>query len=155
MSLRKFFDSNRSTPHGYSFERVVVEPLSIRHLLPDYLAVVANARLLHKQYSHLGNGWPINITLEDNLIDLAWHQKENADCNSFAYTIFCVDAPLCYGCIYINGRASAANLSYWLRGDIELPFTEAVFLETLHEWISREWGECQIEVENREKQCAE
>ena len=45
-----------------------------------------------------GDTWPDGLTLEVNLIDLAWHQREFTIGHSFAYTVMNDDESRCLGC---------------------------------------------------------
>lgn len=48
------------------------------------------------------SGWPVGLTLEQNLIDLGWHQKEFQTRRSFAYTVVSLDESMVLGCVYLN-----------------------------------------------------
>ena len=60
--------------------------LSIHDVVKDFDAVIS-ARDRLKGLMQPGGTWPDGLTLEENLIDLAWHQREFTIGHSFAYTV--------------------------------------------------------------------
>ena len=91
--------------------------LSIHDVVKDFDAVIS-ARDRLKGLMQPGGTWPDGLTLEENLIDLAWHQREFTIGHSFAYTVMNDDESRCLGCGYINppdrdGFDAAAF--YWAR----------------------------------------
>ena len=57
------------TPH------FTIRKLCARDVYLDYLAVMSSIDLIKKTYG--GSSWPEpDLTIEDDLIDLAWHQRE-------------------------------------------------------------------------------
>ena len=75
--------------------------LTIHDAVKDFDAVMATAGRL-KGFLEPGATWPDGLTLEENLIDLAWHQREFTVGHSFAYTVMNDDESRCLGCGYIN-----------------------------------------------------
>ena len=77
--------------------------LTINDLVKDYDAIMSSVEHLQKTYSAIsGSDWPDGLTLEENLVDLGWHQREFTLRYSFAYTVMSPDESLCLGCVYIN-----------------------------------------------------
>ena len=66
----------------------------------DFDAVMAAAPRLRGAMEP-GDSWPDGITLEENLIDLGWHQREFTRGHSFAYTVMNDAESRCLGCGYI------------------------------------------------------
>lgn len=75
--------------------------LTIHDLVKDFDAVMAAAPLL-REVTRPGSIWPAGLTLEGNLVDLGWHQREFILRHSFAYTVMNDDESRCLGCCYIN-----------------------------------------------------
>ncbi len=75
--------------------------LSIHDVVKDFDAVMTAGDRL-KGAMEPGGTWPDGLTLEENLIDLAWHQREFTIGHSFAYTVMNTDETRCLGCGYIN-----------------------------------------------------
>ncbi|NEP16914.1 MAG: GNAT family N-acetyltransferase, partial [Leptolyngbya sp. SIO4C1] len=84
--------------------------------------------------------WPVGLTLEQDLIDLGWHQKEFQRRTSFAYTVMSLDESRCLGCVYFYptrkpGYDAIAIL--WVRtSDLHL---EAALFETVQRWLTDAW----------------
>src|SRR5574340_743038 len=59
--------------------------LTVNDVVKDYDAVMSSVD--HCKTVWPGSKWPSGLTLEQNLIDLGWHQKEFQTRRSFAYTV--------------------------------------------------------------------
>jgi hypothetical protein len=58
------------------------------------------------------------LTLEDDLVDLGWHQREFKLRRSFAYTVMSLDEKKCLGCLYIEPSEKTgfeARVILWVR----------------------------------------
>jgi hypothetical protein len=91
--------------------------LTIHDAVKDFDAVMAAAPRLRGAMEP-GATWPDGLTLEENLIDLAWHQREFTIGHSFAYTVMNDDESRCLGCCYLNPSDWAgydAMAFYWAR----------------------------------------
>ena len=93
--------------------------LSIHDLIKDYDAVMSSVDHLRNTYSLIsGSSWPVGLTLEEDLIDLGWHQREFTLRYSFAYTVMTLDETQCLGCVYLEpSRKSSFDVvvSMWVR----------------------------------------
>jgi hypothetical protein len=74
--------------------------LTVNDVVKDFDAVMSSVE--HLKTIWPGGGWPIGLTLEQNLIDLGWHQKEFQRRSSFAYTVVTPDESRVIGCVYIK-----------------------------------------------------
>ncbi len=91
--------------------------LSIHDVIKDFDAVVTAGDRL-KGAMEPGGTWPEGLTIEENLIDLAWHQREFTIGHSFAYTVLSDDATRRLGCGYITPSdwpGHDAMAFYWAR----------------------------------------
>ena len=91
--------------------------LSIHDAVKDFAAVMTAGDRL-KGAMTPGGTWPDGLTLEENLIDLAWHQREFTIGHSFAYTVMTDDESRCLGCCYIypsDWPGYDAVAFYWAR----------------------------------------
>lgn len=108
-------------PRSFALDRYQLTPLSADQVDEDFAAVQATAPLLGGIF---GN-WPVGLTQRDNLIDLAWHDREFIARRSFSW-ILRDEFGTYIGCFYIfpdlgvRGRAKAA---LWL---CDLPDREAM-----------------------------
>ena len=74
--------------------------LTTSDVVKDYDAVMSSAAHIDELWN--GVSWPEGLTIEQNLIDLGWHQKEFQRRRSFAFTVTDLDGERVLGCVYIN-----------------------------------------------------
>jgi len=75
--------------------------LTVHDLVKDYDAVMTSRDHLAGVFGP-DSGWPDeSLTLEQDLIDLGWHQKEFQTRRSFTYTVMAPDESQCLGCCYL------------------------------------------------------
>jgi len=90
-------------PAGLETQKFKLRMLTINDLVKDYDAVMSSVDHLRSSFSvNSESDWPERLTLEDNLIDLGWHQREFTLRYSFAYTVMTPDEIRCLGCVYLN-----------------------------------------------------
>ncbi|NNE07528.1 MAG: GNAT family N-acetyltransferase, partial [Gemmatimonadetes bacterium] len=90
--------------------------LTIHDVVKDFDAVITSAEHLGTIWP--GGTWPEGLTLEQNLIDLGWHQKEFQSRRSFAYTVVSPDEAMVKGCVYIEPtrkKGYDAEVYVWAR----------------------------------------
>ena len=76
--------------------------LTVDDVVKDYDAVMTSVDHLRGVFGPQSD-WPAeDLTLEQDLIDLGWHQKEFQIRRSFAYTVMNLSETTCLGCVYIN-----------------------------------------------------
>ncbi len=118
--------------------------LTVDDVTKDYNAVMTSIVHLQKTKPFgLSNNWPTNdLTVEQDLIDLGWHQKEFQNRSSFAYTVMSLDERLCLGCLYIypsEKRDFDCKIIMWVReSEVEKGLDEHL-LETARRWIHDLW----------------
>ena len=94
-----------------------LRPLTIHDLVKDFDAVMASADRLVGAMDP-ADAWPRGLTLEEDLIDLAWHQREFTLRHSFAFTVMSPDESTCLGCAYLyptGVEGYDAVAFYWVR----------------------------------------
>ena len=79
-------------PVGMEIDRYGLRMLSVNDVVKDYDAVMSSIDHL-KGVLDPDSTWPEGLTLEQDLIDLGWHQKEFQKRSSFAYTMMSLDSP--------------------------------------------------------------
>lgn len=107
--------------------------LRVHDVVKDFDAVIS-ARDRLRGAMEPGATWPDNLTLEENLIDLAWHQREFTIGHSFAYTVMNDDESLCLGCCYLNPsdwQAYDVFAFYWARDAAMEPALGRVFRDLI------------------------
>jgi hypothetical protein len=84
------------------------------------------------------------LTLEQNLIDLGWHQYEFQQRRSFTYTVVSLDETRVLGCVYIyppwNGETNFdARILMWVRTSEWETGMDPVLGRTVIDWIRTVW----------------
>ncbi len=87
--------------------------------------------------------WPAeDLTLEEDLRHLAWHEKEFAMRSSFDYAVMSLDETRFLGCVYVDPPTKQgfdAEIYLWVR-DSELPGgLDEHLLSVVHHWIRDVW----------------
>lgn len=114
--------------------------LTVNDVVRDFDAVVSSAE--HLKALAPGSTWPEGLTLEQNLIDLGWHQKEFQRRGSFAYTVVSPSDTRVLGCVYIypsSRRGHDAEIYLWARQSELAGGLEKRLYEAVREWIASEW----------------
>lgn len=118
-----------------------LRPLTVHDLVRDYDAVMSSTAQLREQMGD-SSSWPEGLTLEDNLIDLGWHQREFSLRHSFAYTVVSPGGERCLGCCYIypaSDPAFDADARYWARQSRIGDPADVALGQAFRGWLAREW----------------
>ncbi|MCB9919724.1 MAG: GNAT family N-acetyltransferase [Planctomycetes bacterium] len=114
--------------------------LTVHDVVKDFDAVLTSVDHLRTVWP--GGTWPLGLTLEQNLIDLGWHQKEFQTRRSFAYTVVSLAEDIVKGCVYIDPthkKGYDAEVYLWARAsELEGGLEERLYA-TVQGWIEREW----------------
>ena len=137
-----FVPSDFEVPERLEPEGFVIRPLTIHDAVIDYDAVMTSIDTIRDTYWR-APGWPFDdLTLMQNLIDLAWHTKERQFRTSFAYIPVTPDDMVELGCIYIDPSAREgfdADVQMWVRSsEAETGFDERLY-RTVKTWIAEAW----------------
>ena len=115
--------------------------LTVNDLVKDFDAVISSSEKLREVWPH--SDWPLGLTLEENLIDLGWHQREFTTRRSFAYTVVALDETKVLGCVYINPTRKKnydAEIYLWTRtSENNIDLTDEQLMTTVENWVGREW----------------
>lgn len=131
-------------------EKLITDKFAVRKLCAsdvylDYIAVMSSIDTIRK---YRPGSWPSkDLTFEDDLIDLCWHQREFEHRSSFAYTVMNIDETKCLGCVYFyppgtRGRApkdSDVDVSMWVTSDADKKNLYHVLFTVIDQWIKTEW----------------
>ena len=115
--------------------------LTINDVVKDYDAVMSSVDHLQGVLDD-ASPWPQGLTLEQDLIDLGWHQKEFQNRHSFAYTVMSLDEGQCLGCVYIYPSQQAefdADIFMWVRASAYATGLDPVLYDTVKEWVRAAW----------------
>lgn len=113
--------------------------LTVHDVVKDYDAVITSAEHCKTIW---GGKWPDGLTLEQNLIDLGWHQKEFQTRRSFAYTVVQLDEARVLGCVYVEPtrkRGYDAEVYLWARQSELAGGLEERLESAVREWIATRW----------------
>ncbi len=125
-------------PAGLDTPQYRLRMLTVHDVIKDYDAVMSSVEHL-KGVLDPDSNWPEGLSIEQDLIDLGWHQKEFQKRSSFAYTMMTPSDEHCLGCVYIYPSEEAdADVFMWVRRD-EYERLD-VHLETaVRKWIESDW----------------
>jgi len=139
-SANPFVTADFKVPATLETAEFRLRMLTVNDVVKDFDAVITSVDHLKAVFG--SGGWPEGPTLEQNLIDLGWHQKEFQRRRSFAYTVVTPSESRVIGCVYINPtpkRGYDAVVFLWarqseLKGGLETRLNAAV-----HEWLAKDW----------------
>ena len=135
-----FVDTGFNVPQQLETKEFRLRMLTVNDVVKDYDAVMSSVEQLREVWP--GSGWPDGLTLEQNLVDLGWHQGEFERRRSFAYTVVTLDETKVVGCVYINPtrkRGYDAQVYLWAReAELGSPPDSTLF-EAVDEWLAAEW----------------
>jgi hypothetical protein len=118
-----------------------IRMLGVNDVVKDYDAVMSSAEYVGDVFGP-NSGWPDGLTLEQNLIDLGWHQSEFQRRRSFAYTVVSLDETKVVGCVYINPtrkRGYDAQVYLWAREAETGSPADSRLINVVSEWLAADW----------------
>ncbi len=143
MHHKAFVPPAFDVPERLETARFTLRMLTIHDLIKDYDAVMSSVEQLQGSYSAVsGSTWPEGLTLEEDLIDLAWHQREFTIRSSFAYTMMAPDESMCLGCVYINPSIKQgydAMVMLWVRTSELANGLDDELFATVCSWVAGDW----------------
>jgi hypothetical protein len=113
--------------------------LTVHDVVKDFDAVMTSVEHCKTIW---GGTWPEGLTLEQNLVDLGWHQKEFQTRRSFAYTVVRLDESRVLGCVYIEPtrkRGYDAEVYLWARQSELAGGLEERLFAAVKAWIAAMW----------------
>jgi len=148
MDDRFFVPADFAVPDGLTAEDFRLEPLGPQHNAADYAAWTASMGHIQATPGFAGTGWPHQMSLAENLRDLARHAQDFAERRGFTYTVLSTSTGEVIGCVYIypprgedpGGSAAGeqhAAVSSWVRADHAA--LDPVLYRTVRAWLERDW----------------
>jgi hypothetical protein len=121
-------------PTGLEHERFRLRKLTVDDVVKDIDAISSRV-------DHLGVSQPPFVpTIDLNLVDLGWHQKEFELRRSFAYTVVAPDESEVLGCVYLYpSETHDAQIKLWVRQSAWDDGLDPVVEATVREWIATRW----------------
>ena len=138
---QQFVPADFDVPASLETDRIRLRMLTVNDVDKDYDAVVSSTDHLQATFSD-GSSWPIGLTLEQNLIDLGWHQKEFQRRSSFAYTVISLDEEQVLGCPYIypfDKGGYGARVTMWVRASMLEEGLDEHLYDSVQVWIADAW----------------
>ena len=141
---KKFIPADYIIPEVLETDRFRLRMLTVKDVKLDYDAVMTSIEHLQKTKPFGPNHkWPAkDLSIEQDLIDLGWHQKEFQKKSSFAFTVMSLDETECLGCLYIY---PSDNPNYdviiimWVRQS-EIPNgLDKILFSNVKKWIQEKW----------------
>lgn len=116
--------------------------LTVNDVIKDYDAVMTSIDHLKGVFGP-NSTWPSKeLTLEQDLIDLGWHQKEFQMRSSFAYTVMTPDESRCIGCVYIDPGSKKnydAEVYLWVSKSAFDKGLDPILFKAVKNWIETKW----------------
>ena len=122
--------------------RFRMRSITIHDVIKDYDAVMTSRAHLWQRFGAIW-GWPAEtLSIEENLVDLGWHQKEFALRSSFDYAVLASDEKRILGCVYVDpphAEGTDADIWFWARQSELASGLEDALEEFLVGWLATSW----------------
>ena len=141
---KKFIPIDFKIPEILETDRFRLRMLTVNDVDKDYDAVMTSMEHLQKT-KPFGptDKWPTkDLTFEQDLIDLGWHQKEFQQKSSFAFTVMNLDETECLGCMYIYPSGNPeydAIIMMWVRQSEIANGLDEILFSNVKKWIQKKW----------------
>lgn len=138
---KPFVSEAFQVPEKLECDQFRLRMLTVNDVVKDFDAVMSSADHLKGLFGNQSQ-WPSGLTLEQNLIDLGWHQKEFQKRSSFAYTVMSLDEKICLGCVYIyppSSDAFEAEVRLWARASELKLGLESKLFQAVKNWLDSDW----------------
>ena len=134
-----FVDRDFEVPEKLETQEFRLRMLTVNDVVKDYDAVMSSVDQLKKVWP---SGWPEGLTLEGNLVDLGWHQREFLTRRSFAYTVVNLSETKVIGCVYIyptRKRGYDAEVFLWARESELGTGLDSKLFDVVKSWLANQW----------------
>lgn len=137
-----FIPKDFEIPDSLENQYFRIRMLSVNDVEKDYDAVMTSIEHLQGVFGPESK-WPSkDLTFEQDLNDLEWHQKEFETRSSFAYTIVSLDESQVLGCLYIYPSKKAgfdARIYMWVRESEVENGLDLILYNVVKQWIKDDW----------------
>ena len=137
-----FVSEDFKVPDTLENEHFRIRMLTVNDVVKDYDAVMSSIDHLQGVFGP-NSGWPSkDLSFEQDLIDLGWHQKEFQMGSSFTYTVVSLDESQVVGCLYIFPTKKGdynASITMWVRASEVDNGLDAILFDAVKKWISEGW----------------
>lgn len=137
-----FLPREFAVPAVVETARFRMRSITIHDAFKDYDAVMSSREHLWRRFGEVW-GWPADdLTIEQNIVDLGWHQKEFQTRRSFAYTVVAPDESRVLGCVYIlptRKQGHDAEVFLWARQSELSGGLEHRLQAAVEGWLESHW----------------
>lgn len=137
-----FLPRGFTVPAVVQTERFRLRSITIHDAFKDYDAVMSSREHLWNRFGAIW-GWPAeDLTLEQDIIDLAWHQKEFQLRSSFDYAVMALDERRLLGCVYVDPPdqpGTDADVWFWARTSELASGLEDELGRFVSGWLASAW----------------
>lgn len=122
--------------------RFRMRSITIHDAFKDYDAVMSSREHLWRRFGKIWGWPPEDLTIEQNIVDLGWHQKEFQLASSFDYAVMSLDEARLLGCVYVDPpheEGTDADIWFWARQSELASGLEAELEAFLRPWLARSW----------------
>jgi hypothetical protein len=141
-SSQPFVPTDFDVPASLETEQFILRMLTVNDVVKDYDAVMTSVEHLRGVFGPQSK-WPKpDLSLEQDLIDLGWHQKEFQRRSSFAYTVMNPSESECLGCVYVvptRKQGYDAAVYLWVRKSEFVKGLDPILFKAVKEWLSSKW----------------
>lgn len=129
-------------PRTAQTKRFRFQPLAASDVIPDYDAVMTSRQRI--QYCFGPNvSWPQeDLSLEQDLKDLCWHEEEWERRSSFSYAVYSPDKSRELACVYIypsRKQGYDAKIIIWIRESEVTGGLDHELCEFTKSWLKEKW----------------
>jgi hypothetical protein len=113
-----FVPAGFEPPRGLAGHGFLLEPLGPEHNERDHAAWMSSIEHIQTTPGFEGWGWPLEMSLEENLADLEMHARDFASREGFTYTVLDPRTRDVIGCVYVypaGDGAHDAQVRSWVR----------------------------------------
>lgn len=129
-----------------------LRPITIHDAFRDYDAVMSSREHLWARFGDAW-GWPAaDLSLEQNIVDLGWHQKEFQLRSSFDYVVASRDGTRQLGCVYVDppdDEGVDAGVWFWARASELASGLEDRIAAFLPGWLADAWSFRVVDINGR------
>ena len=137
-----FLPRDFQVPAVVETARFRLRSITIHDAFKDYDAVMSSREHLWRRFGAAW-GWPAeDMTIEQNIVDLGWHQKEFQLRSSFDYAVMSLDEQRLLGCVYIDPPhepGADADIWFWARQSELASGLENDLASFLATWLAKAW----------------
>ena len=123
-------------------DRFRIRPITIHDVVKDYDAVMSSQTHLWQMFGEVWGWPPKDLTLEQDLVDLGWHQKEFQLRSTFDYAVMSLDETALLGCVYIDPPSKPAfdaEVCFWVRASELENGLDEYLAATIRQWMQESW----------------